>query len=650
MTILDLFAAVLFFFGAFAFGLSFVGLLGELRGRRIGSCEIVDVAITLACFAWFLVNTLLILAPLRPGLQTTPLWAVFLLICYLFPGLIMSSSFTGVEPTVRRTRGPGWRLLIAAVYLVGLGSFGLGVANLFGASVVSNRTLQQYFNLSIPLLYIVAALFSMLSVNKARDSAESPKQRKQRRSLLLVLSSMILAFMPMALNFWSGLGYGELIALYARMLPLAFLLLFTYHESRYRFFDVLIKRGAVMLLLLVVLGGGFTLTLPWLERLEAGWAEPWIYAIVLLPLALAIPWLSRRMREWVDYVWLGRRFTTEEAVSHFLNGLRGALGEAELIDRAARRLSDIFRAPARLDLSLREAPTDFRTQVEAPVKIAQATVGAIRLGPRENDMPYFGEDVALLGSLTEVFSSLLENARLQSKKQEQEQLAQELSLQASQSELKALRAQINPHFLFNALNAIAGLIHEDPQRADRAVEHLAEVFRYTLRGSQNEWATLDQELEFVRAYLEVEKARFGARLQVTIDSEPEASLLIVPTMLLQTLVENAVKHGVATVRGPGRIEILTLRRGGSLIIEVADNGPGFAEAALDPASGDSGRGYGLANVERRLKGHFDDEASLSFRRDEERGLTRVSIDLPIARLRGSGPSASASDVSGAASS
>ena len=140
---------------------------------------------------------------------------------------------------------------------------------------------------------------------------------------------------------------------------------------------------------------------------------------------------------------------------------------------------------------------------------------------------------------------MLENVRLQRKRQEQEQVAQELRLQTSRSELKALRAQINPHFLFNALNAIASLIHTDPARADAAVEQLAEVFRYTLRRSEQEWAPLDQELAFARAYLDVEQARFGRRLSFSIDADPPLAGAQVPSMLLQTLVENAVKHGIS---------------------------------------------------------------------------------------------------------
>ena len=125
----------------------------------------------------------------------------------------------------------------------------------------------------------------------------------------------------------------------------------------------------------------------------------------------------------------------------------------------------------------------------------------------------------MLRSLGGVFGFMLDNVRLQRKRQEQELVAQELRLQTSRSELKALRAQINPHFLFNALNAIASLIHTDPARADAAVEQLAEVFRYTLRRSDQEWAPLDQELAFARAYLDVEQARFGTRLAFGIDSD-----------------------------------------------------------------------------------------------------------------------------------
>ena len=228
---------------------------------------------------------------------------------------------------------------------------------------------------------------------------------------------------------------------------------------------------------------------------------------------------------------------------------------------------------------------------------------------------------------------MLQNIRLQRKKQEQDKVAKELSLHASRSELKALRAQINPHFLFNALNAIASLIHKDPVRADETVEQLAEVFRYTLRGSQSEWTLLDDEMEFVRSYLDVERARFGKRLRVRVSVGEEVKTARIPTMMVQTLVENAVKHGVSQVRGPVTIEIEAHRRDDLLVIEVADSGPGPSGPGSEPARSRARKssGYGLKNIRQRLAGHYGDRAGLELRREDDRAMTVACIKLPLTR-------------------
>jgi sensor histidine kinase YesM len=243
--------------------------------------------------------------------------------------------------------------------------------------------------------------------------------------------------------------------------------------------------------------------------------------------------------------------------------------------------------------------------------------------------PMLSEDVALLRSLGGVFSYMLENVRLQRRRQEQEQVAQELRLQGSRSELKALRAQINPHFLFNALNAIASLIHTDPARADAAVEQLAEVFRYTLRRSEHEWAPLDQELAFARAYLDVEQARFGKRLTYEIHEDAAVARAHVPSMLLQTLVENAVKHGISGLRGPGRIDVHASVTDGRVTLEVRDTGPGIAAAGSAASAGES---FGLRSVRDRLRGHFGESASLDLRREGDSTVAR--IDLPLVEVHG----------------
>jgi LytS/YehU family sensor histidine kinase len=254
-------------------------------------------------------------------------------------------------------------------------------------------------------------------------------------------------------------------------------------------------------------------------------------------------------------------------------------------------------------------------------------VGNFLLGTRVGETPYFSQDVQLLGSLAGVFAHVLENLRLQARKLEQEQRARELSLHASRSELKALRAQINPHFLFNALNSIAGLIHRDPAVADRTIEQLADVFRYALRGAESEWAMLDDELNFVRSYLEVERARFGDRLHTGVRADPSVRGAWIPTMIVQTLVENAVKHGASTVRSGASVVVDAHAEGERLVVSVVDNGPGFdGTGASTPRAGG---GYGLVNVQQRLEGYFGSDGGLTVTRSD--GLTIVAVSLPLVR-------------------
>jgi two-component system, LytTR family, sensor kinase len=154
------------------------------------------------------------------------------------------------------------------------------------------------------------------------------------------------------------------------------------------------------------------------------------------------------------------------------------------------------------------------------------------------------------------------------------------------------------------------------------------VFRYTLRRSDSEWAPLDQELAFARAYLDVEQARFGQRLNATIDSDHVTPAPMIPSMLLQTLLENAVKHGVSQQRGPGRIDVIVRNSAEQIVIEVRNTGP--AESSR-PGNAE-GEGFGLRSVRERLKGHFGERATFSLARDEAQGMTIARIVMPHARI------------------
>ncbi len=177
---------------------------------------------------------------------------------------------------------------------------------------------------------------------------------------------------------------------------------------------------------------------------------------------------------------------------------------------------------------------------------------------------------------------------------EQVRAEEQIKAQLAQAELRALRAQINPHFLFNTLNSIAALIAQDPGRAEALTERLAEIFRYSLRGSELENVTLGDELDFIRSYLDIERARFGRRLQVAEQVEAGTESCEVPALILQPLVENAVRHGVAARPEGGRVRVSAALRDGHLVLEVEDDGPGFRED-------DAADGFGLHSVRERMR-------------------------------------------------
>jgi len=167
---------------------------------------------------------------------------------------------------------------------------------------------------------------------------------------------------------------------------------------------------------------------------------------------------------------------------------------------------------------------------------------------------------------------------------------------AARAQLEALRAQINPHFLFNSLNSIAQLISSDPERAEGCVERLAEIFRYLLQSENRSFVTLEDELDIADAYLDIERARFGERLEVDFVVDEAVRHHIVPTLILQPLIENAVRHGVSQKVGGGKVSIEAQLDGGELQVVVRDTGVGM-RSGIDAALS---RGVGLRNVYDRL--------------------------------------------------
>jgi len=212
--------------------------------------------------------------------------------------------------------------------------------------------------------------------------------------------------------------------------------------------------------------------------------------------------------------------------------------------------------------------------------------------------------------------------------EEQRQIA-ELRERTHIAQLRALHSQINPHFLFNSLNSIAQLIHVDPAKAEACVERLAEIFRYLLNRAEQEFVPLSEELQMTNAYLEIERARFDERLRVETLVDPGALRQLIPNLVLQPLVENAVKHGLSRKVGPGTLRIAARLDDGMLTLVVGDDGLGMSSAVLADVFE---RGVGLRNLRARLERLYG-PAHLPEITSTPGGGTRVELKLPTTDRR-----------------
>jgi sensor histidine kinase YesM len=201
----------------------------------------------------------------------------------------------------------------------------------------------------------------------------------------------------------------------------------------------------------------------------------------------------------------------------------------------------------------------------------------------------------------------------------------ELTELAATAQLAALRAQINPHFLFNSLNSIAQLIHSDPDKAEACVERLADIFRYILRRAEKDLVPLAEEVQMAAAYLDIERARFGDRLRVETTIDPRSMQQLIPNLILQPLVENAVKHGLSRKIGPGTVRIDAETSDGLLTLTVGDDGLGMPATTLGSVYE---RGVGLRNLRDRLARLYGN-AHLPEIVSAPGGGTKVRLRIPV---------------------
>jgi sensor histidine kinase YesM len=214
------------------------------------------------------------------------------------------------------------------------------------------------------------------------------------------------------------------------------------------------------------------------------------------------------------------------------------------------------------------------------------------------------------------------------KYRERETEAADLRARLAQAQLETLRMQLSPHFLFNTLNAISSLMLRDVSGANRMLSRLGDLLRFTLETKDQQEVPLKQELEFLQRYLEIERIRFGQRLTVAFDLEPSTLDAPVPNLILQPLVENAIRHAIGPSTRPGQITLRSARENGHLLLEVADNGCGLGTAPAPETPCGARDRIGLRNTRERLQKLYGTEQSFDLREKPSGGVI-ASITIPF---------------------
>lgn len=445
-------------------------------------------------------------------------------------------------------------------------------------------------------------------------------------------------------------------------LPLAFAIL--YQDYRFALADLFLKRALVLVLLV---GLAFALyagiAAPRLgAHFFQGQLDPFAVGLILslwVVTALLYPVMQRAVNRVVDSWLLGRAdydavrasigdqiatLETPEAVLDALcprlsaaltaRDLRWAVNEPEAPPEAPAKKSGRLFLPqidrARNSRWLRESKPGPQPAI---VSIPTATAPHYHLlvGELAGGRRLMSDDLSLLDSVASMAARRIDAVRVIHERCMRDLQEQEIHNLATEAELRALRAQINPHFLFNALTTLGYLIQTSPDRAQETLMRLTTLLRAVLRHSDGEFTTIGEELELIESYLEIERARFEERLRVHIDVAEDARTLRIPSLLIQPLVENAIKHGVSPSRTGGDIfieihcEPQPGEAGKRCRICVRDTGAGASEIEL--AHGRR-RGVGLANIEQRIVRHYGEAAHLRIRTARGEGAT-VELELPV---------------------
>jgi hypothetical protein len=587
--------------GVLIFGIFLYLLIQDRAARRLRGSTKSMLAAALA-LAWNLAS-LLVLGTNTPGSTFTNVTvAIGFSVLSLLPAVLFDLSLQNRYP-----------MLVRSGYALSAVTIALHVSELF-------REGTRYHRLGLQLITVG---FGLLTCFAAAGLFGSDQTRRANTSRLVGTMSLFLLAMSFV-----HLGGGHAAQVWSRELafhhaaiPLALLVLM--QDYRFVLLDAFLRFLAnVFLAALFTLGVAQAWRLGWLSRTSTPFYQALLLAgacLLLIVFAMLRGWVQRLLTRLVF-----RRPDQEPLLQNlklpihdeaeYLSGAAAELGrfmgaDASVVDDPKLGVLDLRRPVVVGQLSKRRAELEDRgVEVIVPLRFASGDVRNVFLGRRTGGRRYLSEDLIALGRASSLIAEQIEQFR-----------ESEMRRLVSQAELRALQSQIHPHFLFNALNTLYGIIPREAKGARDTVLNLADILRYFLETGKT-FLPLEQELHIIKAYLEVEKLRLGEKLRIEIDVEPDTLRVPIPILSIEPLIENAVKHAIAPKVEGGVVRLRAWLEQSMLHISVSDTGTGFA------AAGDKKSGVGLENVTRRLQLCYGAESQIHIRSDA--GGSSVSFSIP----------------------
>jgi signal transduction histidine kinase len=462
--------------------------------------------------------------------------------------------------------------------------------------------------ITLLLMLTFFLLFTIVGIRLGKDRLPSPLARARRVGIIATGVSAVLLVLSLSGGPGAFPDLGKYFTLASMTATIPFSIYLAYRYYQFPFMDVYIREAVTGLVLVLA----FVVSLAVSSLLPSGLQVLWFIAV-----ALALAFAKTPLSHEVEQRLLGYEETIEQQEEHLGSSLR----ELTELDSFRAKAESILQRE--LEAEWVAIDVDSRPDAVHQFEVKGSLHAWLSIGPRVGKRAYMSRQLRLARSAALQLSAQQEWLRGQDNERRRLIEQHELRELTARAEMRALQAQINPHFLFNTLNVLANLISENPERAERVTEQLAEVFRYALEATRREWVSLEEEVRFLQAYLNIESARFGERLQHHWSLEPAAVSLPIAPMLLQPLVENAVRHGIAPALEGGDLWIDARLREGRLVLQVEDSGVGMSARSSKP-----GFGVGLSNVRERLYRTYGEHAQIVMEAREPRG-TRAILLLPV---------------------